>query len=89
MIRLSREQVVALHERLIEATGGSNGIRDLASGKIVTKDMLKWIISHEKYCFVKFNTENKKRYFLSIETKRPNQRIPFFIFYKICGMLII
>ena len=28
MIRLSREQVVALHERLIEATGGSNGIRD-------------------------------------------------------------
>ena len=48
MIRLSREQVVALHERLIEATGGSNDIRDLASGKIVTKDMLKWIISHEK-----------------------------------------
>lgn len=49
MIRLSREQVVALHERLIgNATGGSNGIRDLASGKIVTKDMLKWIISHEK-----------------------------------------
>lgn len=48
MIRLSREQVVALHERLIEATGDSNGIRDLASGKIVTKDMLKWIISHEK-----------------------------------------
>ena len=48
MIRLSREQVVALHERLIEATGSSNGIRDLASGKIVTKDMLKWIISHEK-----------------------------------------
>lgn len=48
MIRLSREQVVALHERLIETTGGSNGIRDLESGKIVTKDMLKWIISHEK-----------------------------------------
>lgn len=48
MIRLSREQVVALHERLIEATGGSNGISDLTSGKIVTKDMLKWIISHEK-----------------------------------------
>lgn len=48
MIRLSREQVVALHERLIEATGCSNGIRDLASGKIVTEDMLKWIISHEK-----------------------------------------
>ena len=48
MIRLSREQVVALHERLIEATGGSNGIRDFAAGKIVTRDMLKWIISHEK-----------------------------------------
>ncbi len=48
MIRLSRAQVVSLHERLIEATGGSNGIRDLASGKIVTEDMLKWIISHEK-----------------------------------------
>ena len=48
MIRLSREQVVALHERLIEAMRGSNGIRDLASGKIVTEDMLKWIISHEK-----------------------------------------
>ena len=48
MIRLSSEQVVALHERLIEATGGSNGIRDLASGKFVTKYMLKWIISHEK-----------------------------------------
>ena len=92
MIRLSREQVVALHERLIEATGGSNGIRDLASGKIVTKDMLNGLLvmrNNYKYCFVKFNTENKKRYFLSIETKRPNQRIPFFIFYKICGMLII
>ena len=48
MIKLSKEQVILLHERLIEATGGSNGIRDLASGKIVTKDMLKWIISHEK-----------------------------------------
>ena len=48
MIRLSREQVVALHERLIEATGGSNGIRDINLKKMVTKDMLKWIISHEK-----------------------------------------
>ena len=28
MIRLSKEQVILLHERLIEATGGSNGIRD-------------------------------------------------------------
>ncbi len=28
MIRLSKEQVVLLHERLIEATGGGNGIRD-------------------------------------------------------------
>lgn len=28
MIRLSKEQVISLHERLIEATGGSNGIRD-------------------------------------------------------------
>ena len=48
MIRLSKGQVVLLHKRLIETTGGSNGIRDLASGKIVTEDMLKWIISHEK-----------------------------------------
>lgn len=46
--KIKQREVVALHERLIEATGGSNGIRDLASGKIVTKDMLKWIISHEK-----------------------------------------
>lgn len=29
MIRLSKEQVVLLHERLIEITGGSNGIRDV------------------------------------------------------------
>jgi death on curing protein len=28
MIRLSKEQVVLLHERLIEATGGGDGIRD-------------------------------------------------------------
>ena len=28
MIRLSKEQVILLHERLIEATGGSNGVRD-------------------------------------------------------------
>lgn len=28
MIKLSKEQVVLLHERLIEITGGSNGIRD-------------------------------------------------------------
>lgn len=28
MMRLSKEQVISLHERLIEATGGSNGIRD-------------------------------------------------------------
>ena len=28
MIKLSKEQVILLHERLIEATGGSNGIRD-------------------------------------------------------------
>ena len=28
MIRLRKEQVILLHERLIEATGGSNGIRD-------------------------------------------------------------
>ena len=28
MIRLSKEQVILLHQRLIEATGGSNGIRD-------------------------------------------------------------
>ena len=28
MIRLSKEQVILLHERLIEVTGGGNGIRD-------------------------------------------------------------
>ncbi len=28
MIRLSKGQVVLLHKRLIENTGGSNGIRD-------------------------------------------------------------
>ena len=28
MIRLSKEQVLLMHERLIEATGGSIGIRD-------------------------------------------------------------
>ena len=28
MIKLSKEQVILLHGRLIEATGGSNGIRD-------------------------------------------------------------
>lgn len=28
MIRLSKEQVVSLHKRLIEVTGGSDGIRD-------------------------------------------------------------
>lgn len=28
MIRLSKEQVILLHERLIEVTGGSNGVRD-------------------------------------------------------------
>lgn len=28
MIRLSKEQVVSLHKRLIEVTGGSYGIRD-------------------------------------------------------------
>ncbi len=28
MMRLSKEQVILLHERLIEATGGGNGIRD-------------------------------------------------------------
>lgn len=28
MIILSKEQVLILHERLIEATGGSTGIRD-------------------------------------------------------------
>ena len=28
MIRLSKEQVILLHERLIEATGGDDGIRD-------------------------------------------------------------
>lgn len=28
MIRLSKEQVISLHERLIEVTGGSNGIRE-------------------------------------------------------------
>ena len=28
MIRLSKEQVILLHERLIEATGGGDGIRD-------------------------------------------------------------
>ena len=28
MIKLSKEQVILLHERLIETTGGSNGIRD-------------------------------------------------------------
>ena len=27
MIRLSKEQVILLHKRLIEATGGSNGIK--------------------------------------------------------------
>lgn len=28
MKRLSKEQVILLHKRLIEATGGSDGIRD-------------------------------------------------------------
>lgn len=28
MIRLSKDQVILLHERLIEATGGGDGIRD-------------------------------------------------------------
>ncbi|MCM1161286.1 MAG: type II toxin-antitoxin system death-on-curing family toxin [Roseburia sp.] len=28
MIRLSKEQVIKLHAKLIEVTGGSNGIRD-------------------------------------------------------------
>lgn len=28
MIRLSKEQVISLHKRLIEVTGGSDGIRD-------------------------------------------------------------
>lgn len=28
MIKLSKEQVILLHERLIETIGGSNGIRD-------------------------------------------------------------
>ena len=28
MIRLSKEQVISLHKRLIEVTGGSSGIRD-------------------------------------------------------------
>ena len=28
MIRLSKEQVILLHQRLIETTGGSTGIRD-------------------------------------------------------------
>ncbi|WP_288543673.1 type II toxin-antitoxin system death-on-curing family toxin [uncultured Clostridium sp.] len=28
MIRLSKEQVILLHQRLIETTGGSSGIRD-------------------------------------------------------------
>ena len=28
MMRLSKEQVIALHKRLIEVTGGSDGIRD-------------------------------------------------------------
>ena len=28
MIRLSKEQVILLHKRLIEATGGREGIRD-------------------------------------------------------------
>ena len=53
MIRLRKEQVILLHERLIEATGGSNGIRDdgmldSASGKIGAEDILQWIISHQK-----------------------------------------
>ena len=29
MIRLSKEQVILLHKRLIETTGGSDGIRDV------------------------------------------------------------
>ncbi len=28
MIKLSKEQVILLHKRLLEATGGSEGIRD-------------------------------------------------------------
>ena len=28
MIRLSKEQVILLHQRLVETTGGSSGIRD-------------------------------------------------------------
>ena len=48
MIRLSKGQVILLHKRLIETTGGSNGIRDSASGKIGAEDILQWIISHQK-----------------------------------------
>ena len=52
-IRLSKGQVILLHKRLIETTGGSNGIRDdrmldSASGKIGAEDILQWIISHQK-----------------------------------------
>ncbi len=37
MIRLSKEQVILLHKRLIEATG-----------KIDAEDILLWIIHHQK-----------------------------------------
>ena len=46
--RICRLMRCLLNDKIKQRAGGSNGIRDLASGKIVTKDMLKWIISHEK-----------------------------------------
>ena len=49
MIRLSKEQVVLLHERLIEITGGSNGIRDVGIFNI------KWL-----WAFI--YTKRTKRY---------------------------
>ena len=47
MIRLSKEQVILLHKRLIETTGGSAAILDLASGEIGAEDILRWIIRHQ------------------------------------------
>lgn len=60
MILLTKTQILMLHKQLIDATGGSNGVRDelfqihfdiilsLAAGEIEASDLLKWIIMHQK-----------------------------------------
>lgn len=40
MIRLTKNQVLMLHQELIDATGGSYGVRD--------ENLLQWIIGHER-----------------------------------------